>query len=162
MLILAALFSSPLFFTHWWRLRWFRVTWWVCLGFAALVIVFPFRGLPINNHAVAPKAAPNVTADEMLAQADADIAAEKKRDLALSACKVMALNDSNLNGDANATENYFNACMASRGYKFSYADLCISTPTKRYALANNPAYNYVTGVLDLGENGIEECYVEDN
>jgi len=168
-LFLAAVFSSPLFFTHWWQLRWFRITWWVFLSFSVLALMSPRHYASFDHVVVAPPAPQKLTADELFgpdksvpdkATLDAEWAAQKKRDLALSTCKVMTLNDSTLTGYANATENYFDACMASRGYRFSYADLCTATAEHSYPLGNNPAYNYVTGVLDLGSNGIEECYVE--
>lgn len=169
-LFLAAVFSSPLFFTHWWQLRWFRNTWWVCLIFSAIALIAPRHYYtPVNHTIVASPATPLPTVAEFFAglkstpdQAalDAEWKVQKKRDMALSACKLAVLGNPNFHNDPDAIENYFNACMGSRNYRVAYNIVCSGTSEHPYSLGNNPAYNYVTGMLDVGENGIEMCYVE--
>ncbi len=77
------------------------------------------------------------------------------KDEVLATCKLETLRETRLTGDAPATENFFTACMASKGYRFSGVVLCMPNGIIR----GNPAYNYVTGYFDLGQRGIEDCYV---
>ena len=166
-MFLAAVFSSPLFFTQWWQLRWFRNTWWIFLGIAVVGFIGS-RNMPAITHATAVTPALPTAGEffavEKPASSKADLQreweVEQKRDLALAACKVSVLDSPGFHNDAGVIENYFNACMASRGYRFSYADMCTGTAEHHYLLGSNPAYNYVVGTLDLGENGIEQCYVD--
>jgi len=69
---------------------------------------------------------------------------------ALGECKIAALMEPNPENSDEITANFFDACMASKGYELNNIAMCYPP--------NHPAHNYVTGVFDLGSNGIDGCY----
>jgi hypothetical protein len=68
----------------------------------------------------------------------------------LATCKLETLREPRSADAQGDVENFFDACMASKGYE--RVDIAMCYPP------NNPAYYYVSGKFDLGARGIDDCY----